>query len=102
MLILPGGGCGSAPVRPFQRPATASANFEAQTRRFDGITREAMLTACAALLQDLGFMIEEADGKLGVISGRKNRTAVEQNTTGGVLLEATATVALFLAIGMLT
>jgi hypothetical protein len=101
-LILIEGGCTTAPVRPFQPSATANADLAAQTRRFDGITKPAMLIACASLLQDLGFMIEEADSTLGVIAGSKNRTAEEQNTTGGVMLEATAKVAAFVALGMLT
>jgi hypothetical protein len=102
VLILLEEGCGTAPIRPFQPSAKAGAERAAQTRRFDGTTKPAMLTACACLLQDLGFIIEETDSTLGVITGSKNRTAEEQNTAGGVLLETTAKVAVFLAVVMLT
>jgi len=48
-----------------------------QTRRFDTNDEAAILSACAGLLQDLGFNLEESEIKVGVIVGSKDRSAVD-------------------------
>ena len=48
-----------------------------QTRRFDTLDEQAMLQAGAAVLQDLGFILDSDDTELGVMVGSKRRTAVE-------------------------
>jgi hypothetical protein len=48
-----------------------------QTRRFDTGDEAKILSACASLLQDLGFKIDEADSKLGVLVGSKQRSAYD-------------------------
>jgi hypothetical protein len=48
-----------------------------QTRRFDSKDEKALLTAGAAVLQDLGFTLENSEPGLGVIVASKDRSAVE-------------------------
>ncbi len=47
-----------------------------QTRRFDTQDEGMLLSACAALLQDLGFTINESETNLGMIIASKDRSAV--------------------------
>jgi len=47
-----------------------------QTRVFQTDDEAKVLAACAALLQDTGFNIDESETKLGVIVGSKDRSAV--------------------------
>lgn len=48
-----------------------------QTRRFDTTDEARMLSACAGLLQDLGFTLDESETDLGLIVASKERSAVE-------------------------
>jgi hypothetical protein len=53
-----------------------------QSRRFNTSDENKMLVACAALLQDLGFNIEESSSDVGLVVASKDRSAVE---TGQVI-----------------
>ena len=46
-----------------------------QTRRFDGVVEEDILSASAAVLQDLGFNLDESEPTLGVLVASKQRSA---------------------------
>lgn len=48
-----------------------------QIRKFDTEDEAALLSASSAVLQDMGFNLEESETKLGVISASKSRSAVE-------------------------
>ena len=48
-----------------------------QSRRFDGGDEKKILAASAALLQDLGFNLEESSSELGLLVASKDRSAVE-------------------------
>ena len=48
-----------------------------QMRRYETDKEEKMLAASAALLQDLGFNLDESESRLGVISASKRRDARE-------------------------
>ena len=50
---------------------------QVQIRKFDTQDEKALLSASAAVLQDMGFTLEESETKLGVISASKSRSAVE-------------------------
>lgn len=60
-----------------------------QTRRFDIQDEEKMLSASAALLQDLGFTLDESETRLGLIVASKDRSAFNPGQF---------TVALFIAL----
>jgi hypothetical protein len=60
-----------------------------QTRIFDTSNEKMVLSACAELLQDMGFNIDETETKLGVVVGSKERSAVNAaQVVGAVLLGA--------------
>ena len=62
-----------------------------QSRRFDTTDEKKLLAACAALLQDLGFNIEESSSDLGLVVASKNRTAVETGQVVSSVLVALLT-----------
>jgi hypothetical protein len=59
---------------------------QVQTRVFQTSDEAMVLNACAALLQDLGFNLEESESRLGVIVGSKDRSAVQTRQVIGALL----------------
>ncbi len=62
-----------------------------QSRRFDTGDEKKMLAACAALLQDLGFNIEESASDLGLVVASKDRSAVETGQVIGSVIVAVLT-----------
>lgn len=49
-----------------------------ETRRYDGIQEPRLLGACADLLQDLGYNIENTDTTVGVLSASKEADATDR------------------------
>lgn len=62
-----------------------------QTRRFDSKDENALLSAGAGVLQDLGFTLDESETELGVIVASKDRTAVEAGQVIGSIFFALLT-----------
>lgn len=54
----------------------ALADRQMQTRKYETKDEAKILTACAGLLQDMGFGIDESETELGVITCSKMRSAV--------------------------
>lgn len=67
----------TVPKDALRLPPESLQDRQLQTRRFDGIPEADMLAACAGILQDLGFAIDESETELGVIVASKERSAVE-------------------------
>ena len=59
---------------------------QAQTRLFDTADEPAILSASAAVLQDLGFNLDESETDLGVIVTSKERDATEVRQVVGAIL----------------
>jgi hypothetical protein len=59
-----------------------------QSRKFDDSSEAKVLTACVHVLQDLGFVIDNTDLKLGLVKGSKSRDAVEAGQVAGKVLFA--------------
>lgn len=77
-LVLVSTGCATGiPKDALQLSPQSLQDRQMQTRRFDTTDEIKMLQACAALLQDLGFTLEESELDLGVLVASKQRTAVE-------------------------
>jgi hypothetical protein len=70
-------GCVGLPADALKLPPDSLANRQMQSRAFDGLAEPAMLSACAGVLQDLGFTLVESETKLGVIVATKERSAVK-------------------------
>ncbi len=80
MLITIGGLQGCAVTIPKEAliltPETLAAR-QIQTRKYETNDEAKILSACIEHLQDLGFILNESETKLGVIVASKERTAVE-------------------------
>lgn len=78
-LVLAGilAGCASIPKDILQLSPESLEKRQLQTRRFETQDEAKLLSASAALLQDLGFTINKSVTSLGVITASKDRSAVE-------------------------
>jgi len=71
-------GCaGTIPPEALQWNKETLKQRQLQTRKFDTQKEGDVLSACAALLQDLGFTLEESETKLGMLLGSKDRSATD-------------------------
>ena len=61
---------------------------QTQTRRFDTTDESRLLQAGAAVLQDLGFTIDESETPVGLIVGSKDRDATEVGQVAGAIVIA--------------
>lgn len=67
-------GCHSGPPEGALQSTPESLKLRSlQSKKFDTLDEANMLTASMEVLQDMGFMINEAESKLGVIVGSKMR-----------------------------
>lgn len=64
------------------------ADRQMQTRRFETSDRMAMLAAATAVLQDLGFTLEQSEASLGLLVGSKTRDATSGAQIAGAVLIA--------------
>lgn len=68
------------------------AKRQSQLRRFETDNEKNVLSAASAVVQDLGFTIEETEARVGLVMGSKDRDAVEQGQVAGeVFLAALVT-----------
>jgi len=68
-------GCISPPPHVFLVTPEMLAQRQLETRRYDGIKEADLLSACANVLQDLGFQLENSETRLGVLTVIKQRDA---------------------------
>jgi len=73
LCLLPACQAG-VPARALQLPPQSLQQRQMQTRRFDGIAEADLLSASAAVLQDLGFNLDESEASLGVLVASKQRS----------------------------
>jgi hypothetical protein len=77
-------GCqASLPKNSFQMSESVLQERQLQTRRFDDVDENSLLAACAGVLQDLGFNLDESEAELGVIVASKRR--VVQNAAAATI-----------------
>lgn len=75
MPLLLVAGCASTASQLFTRSEGAPAQHHFQSRQFGTPDEERVLAVCTALLQDMGFQVDEAASNLGVLSASKVRDA---------------------------
>lgn len=83
-------GCETLPRDAFRMTESALAVREIQTREYESVSDAQILSASTAVLQDLGYAIDEIEEPLGVLSASKRADAT--NTLeffGSVLIEGT-------------
>lgn len=68
---------------PVEEGETTTSLRVMQTRNFDTLDSERLVQAATATLQDLGFKIEAASPKFGVLAGSKDREALETGQVVG-------------------
>ena len=68
-------GCVSPPPHVFLVTPEMLAERQLEMRRYDGIKEAELLSACANVLQDLGFQLENSESRLGVLTVIKHRDA---------------------------
>lgn len=89
-LTLLLGGCLGIPEDVLKLPPDSLANRQMQSRSYQASSEADMLSACANVLQDLGFTLSESETKLGVIVATKERSAVNHvEVTMNVLAKIT-------------
>jgi hypothetical protein len=66
-------------------------NRQLQTRKFDTKTEKELLSAASAVLQDMGFNLEESAPALGVLVGSKTRDAAESGQVAAAIAIALLT-----------
>lgn len=88
ILVLGLGGCATVPKDALVLSPESMQLRQLQTRRIDGISEKALLTAAAGVLQDLGFNIDESETKLGVIVASKDRSAFNAAQIAGAVAAA--------------
>jgi hypothetical protein len=83
-------GCKSIPENALALKEDSFANRQLQTRKYDTLDEKNLLSASAAVLQDLGYNLDESETALGVLVGSKSRDA----TDGGQIAAAIFVAAL--------
>jgi len=88
VLVLSGCATSTSPPKGMmEAPDDALKLRQQQSRRYQTTDETALLSASAALLQDMGFNIDETNKELGIISASKVRSAVSAGqVTGAILL----------------
>lgn len=76
-------GTGKEVVQP---RAQLSAERQLQTRRFEGVSEEKLLSAAIGVLQDLGFTIKLSNAELGMATGIKDREAKAPDQRAGMIV----------------
>ncbi|MDL2314141.1 hypothetical protein LJC36_04075 [Desulfovibrio sp. OttesenSCG-928-C14] len=89
--LLFSGCAGSIPPEALTLAPESLAERQMQTRRFDTTDYETMLSAAAAVFQDLGFTLDESEYALGVLVGSKTRDATSGAQMAGAVLLAALT-----------
>lgn len=77
LLLLTTGCVPKVPKDALQLPPESIANRQLQTRKYETGNEEAVLIAANAVLQDLGFNLDETSMELGVVVGSKTRDATD-------------------------
>jgi hypothetical protein len=64
-------GCNSGPVPTPRLESDSAQNRQLQTRLFVDVSEPKLLAACAGALQDMGFVLDESEARLGVITASR-------------------------------
>lgn len=79
------------PKEALQLSPETLAQRQIQTRKFEISDEKIVLSACAAVLQDLGFQLDESETDLGLVLGSKTRSAVNAGQIAGAIVLAALT-----------
>lgn len=77
--------CESIPGNAFRIPESSLSTRQMQTRAYNELDDGAILSASVAVLQDMGYAIDEIEAELGVISASKRADATNKLEAFGTL-----------------
>lgn len=66
-------GCGGMPEDALKLSESSLQKRQQQSKRFDMLDEVKILAAASNVLQDMGFILNESDSKIGVLVGSKQR-----------------------------
>lgn len=81
-------GCQTIPKDALTLSPESLANRQMQTRKYETKDEGEVLAACAGLLQDMGFNIDESETNLGLITASKQRSAKNAGQIAAAVLVA--------------
>lgn len=87
-LTLSLAGCEMLPPETFIVTSDLVSQRAIETRRYEGIKEQDLISACASVLQDLGFNLENSEVKLGVITASKQRDATDPGEVAAMIIVA--------------
>jgi hypothetical protein len=90
-------GCVTLPENAMELSPDSLQQRQLQTRRVEGIDEKALLAASVGVLQDLGFNVDEAETRLGVIVASKKRSAID---TSDIITSSLETLAVDLVFSL--
>jgi len=79
------GACATLPEDAFRLSESALEMRETQSRTYEDVTDIQILSASSAVLQDLGYAIDEVEKELGVLSASKRADAKESAEIIGMI-----------------
>lgn len=91
--------CETLPRDAFRLSESALAIREMQTREYESVTDEQILFASVAVLQDMGYTVDEIESRLGVLSASKRADATNTFRAVGTYALDGVTCVLTLGVG---
>lgn len=88
LLAVSLAGCTELPADTFVVTTELLKQRVIETRRYEGIKEADLLSACANVLQDLGYNLENSETKLGVITASKQRDATNAGEVAAMIVLA--------------
>lgn len=85
LVAIVASGCETLPRDAFRLSETALETRQLQSREYESVSEMQILSASSALLQDLGYAIDEVEMPLGVLSASKRADARNDMKTLGTL-----------------
>jgi len=82
------GGCVTIPPDALKLSPSSLADRQIQTRIYEDVTEEQILSASVGIIQDLGAKITETETDLGLIVGEKMRDATDPGQVVGAIILA--------------
>jgi hypothetical protein len=90
-LLVFSGCAGTIPPEALKWNEETLKDRQLQTRKYDTKKETEVLLACASLLQDLGFTLDESETKLGMLLGSKDRDATDGGQVAAAVVIALLT-----------
>ncbi len=76
-------GCATMPKGFLKLPEDNLKKRQLQTRQYDTIDEEKIMSAVAGVLQDLGFTLDDSETKVGLVSASKQSDATDSGQVAG-------------------